>query len=193
MFLTKYSPLISYVSFSKTLPETFLILRRNVRDIIKKMYIGLHVQYRLLLSDFNETWIFFDRFSKNTEKSTFMNIRPVGAELSHADRQTDRWADMTKLNCHFSSFCERTSHFNRGSIPKSQLQLLKLRIKTKKMEILAIDYLWIKTNRCSEFQFYWYYYSTCFGQSFCPSSGVLSRTSALVHFMQLWWTVCYQE
>jgi hypothetical protein len=34
---------------------------------------------------------------------------------------------------------------------------------------------------------------TCFGQPFCPSSGVLSRTSALVHFMQLWWTVCYQE
>ena len=44
-----------------------------------------------------------------------------------------------------------------------------------------------KTNRCTEFQFYWYYYSTLFGQPFCPSSGVLSRTSALVHFMQLWW------
>jgi hypothetical protein len=43
-----------------------------------------------------------------------------------------------------------------------------------------------KTNRCTEFQFDWYYYSTCFGQPFCPSSGVLSRTSALVHFMQLW-------
>ena len=42
-----------------------------------------------------------------------------------------------------------------------------------------------KTNRCTEFQFYWYYYSTCCGQPFCPSSGVLSRTSALVHFMQL--------
>ena len=41
-----------------------------------------------------------------------------------------------------------------------------------------------KTNRCTEFQFYWYYYSTCFGQPFCSSS-VLSRTSALVHFMQL--------
>jgi hypothetical protein len=40
-----------------------------------------------------------------------------------------------------------------------------------------------KINRCTEFQFYWYYYSTCFGQPFCPSSGVLSRTSALVHFM----------
>ena len=43
-----------------------------------------------------------------------------------------------------------------------------------------------KTNRCTEFQFYWYYDSTCFGQPFCPSSGVLSCTSALVHFMQLW-------
>ena len=39
-----------------------------------------------------------------------------------------------------------------------------------------------ETNRCTEFQFYWYYESTCFGQPFCPSSGVLSSTSALVHF-----------
>ena len=43
-----------------------------------------------------------------------------------------------------------------------------------------------KTNGCTEFQFYWYYYSTCFGKPFCPSSGVLSCISALVHFMQLW-------
>ena len=42
-----------------------------------------------------------------------------------------------------------------------------------------------KTNRWTEFQFYWYYESTCFGQPFCPSSGVLSGTTALVHFMQL--------
>ena len=44
-----------------------------------------------------------------------------------------------------------------------------------------------KTNRCTEFQFYWYYDSICFGQLICPSSRVLSHTSALVHFMQLWW------
>jgi len=43
-----------------------------------------------------------------------------------------------------------------------------------------------KTDTCTEFQFYWYYDSTCFGQPFCPSSGVLSRTLALVYFMQLW-------
>jgi len=44
-----------------------------------------------------------------------------------------------------------------------------------------------KTNRCTEFHFYWYYYSTCFEQPFRPSSEVLSLTSALVHFLQLWW------
>jgi hypothetical protein len=27
--------------------------------------------------------------------------------------------------------------------------------------------------------------TTCFGQPFCPSSGVLSRTSALVHFAEI--------
>jgi hypothetical protein len=42
-----------------------------------------------------------------------------------------------------------------------------------------------ETNRRTEFQFYWYYDSTRFGQPFCPSSGVLSRTSALVHCMQI--------
>jgi hypothetical protein len=31
------------------------------------------------------------------------------------------------------------------------------------------------TNRRTEFQFYRYYYSTCFEQPFCPSSGVLSH------------------
>jgi len=43
-----------------------------------------------------------------------------------------------------------------------------------------------KTNRFTEFQFYWYYDSTSFRQPFCPSS-VFSRTSALIHFMQIWW------
>jgi len=44
-----------------------------------------------------------------------------------------------------------------------------------------------KTNRRTEFQFYLYYDSTCFGQTFCLSSGFLSPASALVHFMQFWW------
>ena len=56
------------------------------------------------------------------------------------------------------------------------------------LQLLASDkFLVNKTNRRTEFQFYWFYYSTCFGQPFCPSSGVLSCTSALVYFMQFWW------
>jgi len=43
------------------LSETFFILKRNERDMIK-MYIGLHVKYPLFLFSFNETWIFSTDF-----------------------------------------------------------------------------------------------------------------------------------
>jgi hypothetical protein len=48
------------------------------------MYRGLHVKYPLLLSDSDET-NFLDRFSKNTQISNFIKMRP------------DRQADTTKL------------------------------------------------------------------------------------------------
>jgi len=40
-----------------------------------------------------------------------------------------------------------------------------------------------KTNRCTEFRFHLYYDSTCFGQPFRPSSGVLS-----LHWF--WYILC---
>jgi hypothetical protein len=46
------------------LSETFLILRQNERDMIKKMYIDLHLKYPLFFSNFNETWIFLTDFKK---------------------------------------------------------------------------------------------------------------------------------
>ena len=46
-----------------------------------------------------------------------------------------------------------------------------------RMTVRRNRFLVNKTNRCTEFQFYWYYDSTCFGQPFCPSSGVLSKRS----------------
>jgi hypothetical protein len=46
--------------------------------------------------------------------------------------------------------------------------------------VMSVRCLVNETNRCTEFQLYWYYYSTCFGQPFCPSSGVLSGISALL-------------
>ena len=51
----------------------------------------------------------------------------------------------------------------------------------------SVRFLVNKINRRTEFQLYWYYEATCFRQPLCSSSGVLSRPSALVNFMQLWW------
>jgi len=52
------------------------------------MYIGVHVQYPLFLSNFHRNMNFLDRFSKNPEIANFMKVRPVGAELFRADRRT---------------------------------------------------------------------------------------------------------
>jgi hypothetical protein len=67
------------------------------------MYVGRHVQHPLFLSDFNETWIFLDRFSKYT-KIYFMKIPIVEAELFQADIRTDR---RDEDNSRFSQICER--------------------------------------------------------------------------------------
>jgi len=79
------------------LSETFLILRRNERDMIK-IYIGLHVKYPLFLSDFNETWIFGTIFEKSSNNKFHENpssgcrVVPCGG------------ADMTKLIVAFRNF-----------------------------------------------------------------------------------------
>ena len=54
------------------------------------MYIGLRVKYPLFLSDFNETLLSRQTSEKNTQVLNFMKILSVGAELFHADGQTDR-------------------------------------------------------------------------------------------------------
>ena len=42
---------------------------------------------------------------KNTQILNFMKIRPVGAEMFHADRRTDKHDE---ANSRFSQFCWRT-------------------------------------------------------------------------------------
>ena len=49
---------------------------------------------------------FFDRFFKNVRMSNFMKISPVGDEVLHADRQTDRPIDGNGECNSRRSFCE---------------------------------------------------------------------------------------
>jgi hypothetical protein len=80
------------------LSETFLILRRIQRDIT----INVHrSSCRVpLLSDFNETWIFWTDFRKILI-SNFLKIRPSGSLVVPCGRTQ---TDMTKLIVAFRNF-----------------------------------------------------------------------------------------
>ena len=59
-----------------------------------------------MLSDFNETWIFLDEYSKNAQN--FMKIRHVKTELFHVDERTDTRTDRhDEAHSRFSKFYER--------------------------------------------------------------------------------------
>ena len=91
------------------LSETFIILRRNERDTIKKVnrsschstrcsrHILIKLEFPLQIFE-----------KKNTKIWNFMKTYPVGAELLHAGKRTDRWRDRhDKVNGRLSKFCKR--------------------------------------------------------------------------------------
>jgi hypothetical protein len=96
------------------LSETFLILRRNERGMIKNVYWPSS-KVPVTLVRLQLSLNFIDRFSEIPQIANFMKIRPVGVEVFHADGQTyrqkdgrkDGQTDMTKLIAFFSQFCKR--------------------------------------------------------------------------------------
>ena len=69
-------------------------------EISSQMCVRFHVKYPLFLSDFNESWNFLKRVSKNTQILSFTKILLMGSELFHVDRQTD----ITKVTVAFRNF-----------------------------------------------------------------------------------------
>ena len=101
------------------------------------MYIGLHVKYYLFLLDFNEPWILSTGYLKNTQKSNFMKIRPVGAETSRAggraEGRTERHHDDGNILFFFFNFANASKTFcyhltvnHRGCIIKTNHLILFL-------------------------------------------------------------------
>jgi hypothetical protein len=62
---------------------------------------------------------FLDRFSKNTQIPNLNKIRPVGAELFHADG----WADMTKLTVALNNFANAPK---KKKSPFARFEVLKV-------------------------------------------------------------------
>ena len=87
--------------YLQLLSETFLILKKWKRYDQNVCWSSR--KYPLFLPDFNETRIFFDRFSKNTYIQN--SCKSVQWEPSWSTR-TDRRIDMTKLMVAFSNFAK---------------------------------------------------------------------------------------
>jgi hypothetical protein len=79
---------ICVLIFHTTLCETFLMLRRIKQNII----IDAHRcsrEVHVILVRFYSTWILSMGLQKYPQILNFMNIRPVGAELFHADDEAN--------------------------------------------------------------------------------------------------------
>ena len=85
--------------FCTTLTETFLILRRILRHIFINVQRS-SCRVPVIMDRFYWNSNILDRFSKNIQISNVMEIRPVGAELFHAEGRTD----LAKLIVAFWSF-----------------------------------------------------------------------------------------
>ena len=87
--------------------------KRKLSEIWPRMGSDLHAKHPLCLSDFNEAWIFsqvFFFFSKNTQISIFMKIRPVGSEMFRADG----WTDMTRPTVVYRNSAKASKHVRPG-------------------------------------------------------------------------------
>jgi len=73
----------------------------------KKIYTGVDVKFCCQI--LKKLEFILKIFEKNTQTSNFMKIRPLGVELFHADRRTERQTyNDEETNSRFEQFFERS-------------------------------------------------------------------------------------
>ena len=75
-------------------------------EMLSEMYIGLHVKRRLILSDSNETGIFWTEISKNPQNIKVHENPSTGNQDVACER-----TDMTKLTGAFRNFAKSAQNF----------------------------------------------------------------------------------
>jgi len=116
----------------QTLSETFLILRRNERDLIISEH-GSASKVLDILVRFSRKLNFLEMFSKNTQISNFMKIcqwQPI--YCMQTDGRTDRHDE---ANSRFSQFCEKQQKrvaLYRGLTVFGETPILCLNVSTSK-------------------------------------------------------------
>ena len=93
--------------------------------MIKNVYWS-HVNYRLFLSDFNETWIFLYRLSTKYPKIKFHENPSSGTRVvvcGESDEGIDRQTDTTKVTVAFRNFAKapKNDSTNWSSTPKTRV------------------------------------------------------------------------
>ena len=89
------------------------------------MYIGLHVKYTLFFPILKKLEFSRKILEKNNQMSNFMKIRPVAAELFHADGRTDK-AQLTVAFRNFANVPKmaRIVNIYRGKCSHCKTKLL---------------------------------------------------------------------
>ena len=99
----------------------------------------------LLLSYFNESWIFSEEYPKSTQTPNLTKSLPLWADLFHATKEIERRTDMKKLMVAFQSFANALTKFSDNILDKIKTYTLS------GIKILLFCKLWLLWGKVEKY------------------------------------------